>query len=133
MGKSRILSQIDLVCYLSCINLIIYLFSVIKLNLKSSQFSPGSKFHLRVAERLSSVPWLTFDVIVAWKPCVNPPTDICPSSIASWFSQAGYSVSTCRVKFQRRTFYNVNMPCYDEEKLEELLEWTGMLLLGCDL
>lgn len=39
-----------------------------RLDLKSKNFSGGSKFHLRVAERLSALPGMKFDVIVAWKP-----------------------------------------------------------------
>lgn len=59
--------------------------------------------------------------------------DVCPSSVAAWFSEGSYRVKSCANQFHRKTVYDVKVPDYQENCLTDLLEWVGMVHLQCDL
>ncbi|CAG9803655.1 unnamed protein product [Chironomus riparius] len=73
----------------------------------------------------------------SWKPEGN---DICPSSIAKFLTDMGYSVKECENKYLNNILYSIKVPkiptnplndeTYDE--WSELLEHTSMIMLGCE-
>ncbi|KAL0273930.1 UNVERIFIED_CONTAM: hypothetical protein PYX00_006490 [Menopon gallinae] len=92
---------------------------------------PSTALYQRVLKQLNEKKELCFDVICAWE----PPTDkLCPSSIAKYFTDHGYQVRTCSMKFTHRQEYCVNMPAFEDcTDAEVLTEWLGAFNLGCNI
>lgn len=52
---------------------------------------------------------------------------LCPSSVAAWFHNRGYSVSVCHVQPIRRTEYSLEIPVlHDSYNLNNFFEWLGL-------
>lgn len=100
--------------------------SVVKIDLKNCK--PG-KFYDRIKQRLSIIKTT---LIIKWQP---EDDSICPSSIAKYFHERGYVVKECNSTFISHTEYSVKVPEVDFDVVEgeELVEWLGMISLGCDL
>lgn len=74
-----------------------------------------------------------FPVSFSWVPTSS---DICSSSIAKYFSDGGLNVKLCKNKFIKLMEYGLRFPNIDdddESRLEEISEYVGMVLLGCNL
>lgn len=66
-----------------------------------------------------------------WSPFAN---DVCPSSIAKYFFDNGYTVNLCKNTFVERSEYGLKFPSItDEFCFAELSEYVGMVLLGCNV
>lgn len=102
--------------------------SVVKVDLKNCK---PDKFHKRLKERLSIIKTT---LIIKWQPDEE---NICPSSIAKYFHECGCVVKECSNEFISRTEYSIKIPEFDniEDAIdsEEMIEWLGMLCLGCNL
>ncbi|CAH1175714.1 unnamed protein product [Phaedon cochleariae] len=72
-------------------------------------------------------------VIVTWKP---PNEDICPSSIAKYFSDLGYVVKQCTPNFRRHTVYSkvpdFDLGSIDVTNAKEFAEWLGFVSIDGD-
>lgn len=101
--------------------------SVVKIDLKTCK---SGKLYQRTKERLSIIK---ATLLIKWQPEDNK---ICPSSIAKYFYDSGFIVKECSNEFTSRIEYSVKVPeidFNDPSESEELVEWLGMLTLGCDL
>ncbi|XP_049801520.1 ribonuclease P protein subunit p40-like isoform X5 [Schistocerca nitens] len=109
---------------------------VINLDLKASNFGPGTKNYERVFWCLKNCFNVKFDILLAWDP---PVENICPSSVAAYFDDKGYIVHQCHPHFSKRISYNVPVPPVTARKEEEsseycdVLEWLGAFSVGVDL
>lgn len=79
---------------------------------------------------------------VAWQ----PPSDsqVCPSSVAKYFSEKGYTVKLMQTKRSQHQEYSLDLPLLGKDDLSaetptefyatpsDVLEHIGMLSLGCD-
>ncbi|XP_014467541.1 PREDICTED: ribonuclease P protein subunit p40-like [Dinoponera quadriceps] len=105
---------------------------VVTINLKEECFIPTKKNYKRVRVALEERLKQNFDVIVAWDP---PGTNLCPSSVAAWFSAHGYDVRLCRQTFSRRAEYSLTVPTILEEgcDIDKFFEWLGVFSIAGDL
>lgn len=107
--------------------------SVVKINLKYEFFEPGKPNYEKLRQKLSKLQ--NFDLLLNWQP---PSEDVCPSSIAKYFHDLGYSVKLCSPTHLTHTEYCVKTPQIDLDNFDtkdshEFLEWLGMIALQGDL
>ncbi|XP_072753537.1 ribonuclease P protein subunit p40 [Anoplolepis gracilipes] len=104
---------------------------VITIDLKSEKFVPGNKIYERTRIALEQRLTQSFDVIISWDP---PRTNLCPSSIAAWFSARNYDVYLCSQTFFSKTKYSLTIPTLQEGyNLDKFFEWIGVFSIGGDL
>lgn len=74
-----------------------------------------------------------FNILVNWLPPEN--TDICPSSIAKFFSFFNYSVETCKPELKIKTRFNMKVPNFkiNDDSAIILAEWIGICSLDSEL
>ncbi|CAH2252426.1 jg2022 [Pararge aegeria aegeria] len=72
----------------------------------------------------------TFDLNISWVPDSE---NICPSSIAKYFCDKNYQVSTHSMAIQRVTPDIKVVPTLDSSDIDEVVEWIGMLAHNADL
>ncbi|KAI4493139.1 hypothetical protein M0802_009689 [Mischocyttarus mexicanus] len=103
--------------------------NVVNIDLTAKHFLPGKKNYERVKTALENHLDLIFDVILIWEP---PDVNMCPSSVAAWFHQRGYSVSLSQPKLSYRTESNVNVPILTDSYNinEDFYEWLGMFSIS---
>jgi Ribonuclease P 40kDa (Rpp40) subunit len=67
-----------------------------------------------------------------WTPQAN---DVCPSSVAKYFSDASHNIKLCKNKFLETPEYGLKFPTItdDEFCFPEISEYIGMVLLGCNV
>ncbi|XP_015171729.1 PREDICTED: ribonuclease P protein subunit p40-like [Polistes dominula] len=106
--------------------------NVVEIDLTAEYFQPGKKNYERVKTALENYLDLIFDVILIWEP---PDENLCPSSVAAWFHQRGYSVSLCRQKLSYRSENRVNIPIVtDSFNLnDDFFEWLGVFSIFGDI
>lgn len=102
-----------------------------------------SKYYERVQIALSNEILSNFTLRFIWEPETG---DICPSSVAKYFSDGGYEVNLMTTKSTIGQEYRLSMPLLgiDDDKLSidelpefyatphELVEYCGMLALSCN-
>lgn len=76
-----------------------------------------------------------FTVIILWQPAEQ---DVCPSSVAKYFSDIGYKVKVSFPSFTSNTIYSVDVPRVPftsdtVEDVSEFVEWLGMVSLDGNL
>lgn len=61
--------------------------------------------------------------------------DVCSSSIAKYFTDAGNSVKLCKNRYQERPEYGLKLPLISDDEFGflEISEYVGMVLLGCNI
>ncbi|KAL2714231.1 ribonuclease P protein subunit p40-like [Vespula squamosa] len=105
--------------------------NVVTINLTADHFVPGKKNYERVKRALENHLNLIFDVIIIWEP---PDEKMCPSSVAAWFHERGYTVSLCRQKFSCKTEYNINIPTViDGFNNTAFFEWLGLFSISGEI
>lgn len=109
------------------------MFTVITVNLKEDSLLVTESRLSKLKTKLKNLG--KSDVILTWEP---PKDDICPSSIAKYFTDIGYSVKLCTPQFASNTIYSVKVPTPDVHSIEEseihdFVEWLGMASLNADL
>lgn len=113
---------------------------VVKVNLKD--FVPGKPFYNKVVNAFREVP-LKFNFWITWLP---DDADVCPSSIAKYFSDEGYDIVGQQIYFNSNTMNDIAVPLLDDGSSQEMetegdnieipiepeniLEWIGCHLLG---
>ncbi|XP_045118627.1 ribonuclease P protein subunit p40-like isoform X1 [Portunus trituberculatus] len=113
---------------------------VVEVDLKNPNFYPGKPRYQQVKNAFTQLP-LAFSFWILWVP--NDP-DVCPSSIAKYFHDLGYSVSECAATLSQNVLEKAFMPFpgppveeagLDEQiaEPEDLLEWIGCQTLGIRL
>lgn len=117
---------------------------IVEVDLKNPNFLPGKPHYQRVLNALTQLP-LAFSVWLLWLP--SDPS-ICPSSIAKYFHDLGYSVEECAATLGQEVRGEVLMPLpglteeesealkgetEDRAEPEDLLEWIGCQALGIKL
>ncbi|XP_058806318.1 ribonuclease P protein subunit p40-like [Phymastichus coffea] len=108
-----------------------YLSQVVTIDLKDDKLTPGKKYYERIRNCLNNLPDLTFDVILSWDP---PEENVCPSSVAAWFQNRGYSVSVCHIQPIRRVEYSLDIPVLNNTyNLDDFFEWLGIFSVGGNL
>jgi Ribonuclease P 40kDa (Rpp40) subunit len=78
-----------------------------------------------------------FNLALTWH---SPDASICPSSVAKYFVDQGYEVELQTPKVKRRSEHGVAVPILGDPEdvtrdfctLDEMVEFVGMLTLGCD-
>ncbi|XP_032689904.1 ribonuclease P protein subunit p40-like isoform X2 [Odontomachus brunneus] len=101
---------------------------VVTINLKDECFIPTKKNYERVRIALEERLKQNFDVIVQWDP---PETNLCPSSVAAWFSTHGYNVYLCRQIFSQRTEYSLTVPTLQDGcNIDKFFEWLGVFSIA---
>ncbi|KAL2743489.1 ribonuclease P protein subunit p40-like [Vespula maculifrons] len=104
---------------------------VVTINLTAEHFIPGKKNYERVKTALENHLNLIFDVILIWEP---PDEKMCPSSVAAWFHERGYTVSLCRQKLSYKTEYRVNIPILtDAFNNTTFFEWLGFFSISGEI
>ncbi|EFN83753.1 Ribonuclease P protein subunit p40 [Harpegnathos saltator] len=107
------------------------LLTVVTINLKDECFIPTKKNYERVRITLEKRFKQNFDVIIAWDP---PETNLCPSSVAAWFSTHGYNVCLCHQMFSQRTEYSLMIPTLQDGcDIDKFFEWLGIFSIAGDL
>ncbi|XP_068234724.1 ribonuclease P protein subunit p40-like isoform X1 [Palaemon carinicauda] len=112
---------------------------IVKVNLKNN-FIPGRPYYKKVMDAFSEV-LLKFNFWISWIP---NDSDVCPSSVAKYFSDRGYVVYRQEVQIRNSTLNDLDVPLIQieineggDEKLEiepeVLLEWIGCTSLGIKL
>lgn len=111
---------------------------VVRIDLTAPLFQPGKKNFERVKWCLTERLNLSFNFLVTWMP---NDSSICPSSIESYFTSLGFSVSLGDVyKVQHRTRMH-SVPILESSSLDptdnscgflEAYEWLGVVACGCD-
>lgn len=105
---------------------------VLNVNLKEERLEPGKPKYEKLKTRLETLG--RFTVIVQWQPCKQ---DVCPSSVAKYFSDIGYKVKVSLPSFTSNTIYSVNVPRVpftgDDGDVVDFVEWLGMVSLDGDL
>lgn len=71
-------------------------------------------------------------VNLMWSPHAD---DVCPSSIAKYFSDNDHNIKLCKNKLLDRPEYGLKFPTItdDEYCFPEISEYIGMVLLGCNV
>ncbi|XP_064107670.1 ribonuclease P protein subunit p40-like [Macrobrachium nipponense] len=112
---------------------------IVKINLKNN-FTPGKPLYNKVVKAFNEVV-LKFNFWMTWVP---NDSEVCPSSVAKFFSDLGYVVYRQEVQSRNSTLVDVNVPLLlqetsgdGDEKVEiepeHLLEWMGCISLGIKL
>ncbi|KAK9882486.1 hypothetical protein WA026_021828 [Henosepilachna vigintioctopunctata] len=107
---------------------------IVTVDLKSDDFKSGKCNYERTKSCLQKLK--NFDVILSWEP---PEKEICPSSIAKYFSDLGYPVELCKIRHHRKTAHSLMVPVipnldeFDDEASANFIEWLGMLCIGGSL
>ncbi|XP_043270485.1 ribonuclease P protein subunit p40-like [Venturia canescens] len=103
---------------------------VVTINLNEEAFVPGKKNYERVRSCLQENLDESFDVVVAWDP---PEDKLCPSSVAAWFHDRGYTTLLCNQVFKQRIERSIFVPNLDgSSNLDEFFEWLGIFSIGGD-
>lgn len=115
---------------------------VVEVDLKNTNFHPGKPHYQRVTSAFTLLP-LAFSFWLMWLP---QDSDVCPSSIAKYFHDLGYSVEECGASLNQELVAEALMPIpgplFEEDKVgeedcasepEDLLEWIGCQTLGIKL
>lgn len=119
----------------------------IRLNLLDPRLSPDTKFFARVRTALANDAMLErFTMRLLWQPPTDHARPICPSTLAKYFADAGYAVTEAATSRQHHVEYSLNVPLLgrDDEAAngtdgdfyataDDLLEYIGMLSLGCEV
>ncbi|VVC96904.1 unnamed protein product [Leptidea sinapis] len=71
-----------------------------------------------------------FEFHMSWVPHEE---DICPSTIAKYFSDKNCVVRLCNLKIEHVVPQVKEVPSLCDVDLDQVVEWAGMLLHGCDL
>ncbi|XP_045769902.1 uncharacterized protein LOC123870589 [Maniola jurtina] len=79
----------------------------------------------RALEKLKS-----FDFNISWVPDAE---NVCPSSIAKYFCDKSYKVSTHNLIVQKLTPTIKEVPALEGSDIDEIVEWIGMLAHNADL
>lgn len=99
------------------------------IDLTSPKLVRGKPFHAKAKAALESLE--KFKVIVNWE---APEESVCPSSVAKFFVDLGYSVKLCESTFKSHLVYSVTTPTLDQATIEDsdvvdFIEWLGMVCL----
>ncbi|KAL4234405.1 Ribonuclease P protein subunit p40 [Mactra antiquata] len=111
---------------------------VVKVDLKSDKFYPGTKYYDRVQWCLSQMA--NFDFLVTWIPNDGK---VCPSSIQNFFKTKSIQCNRLKVNKTNHEFKNFNIPIIDPAVIEtdseqkscnydEVFEWLGACAVGID-
>ncbi|XP_069947962.1 ribonuclease P protein subunit p40 isoform X2 [Cherax quadricarinatus] len=107
--------------------------TVVEVNMKVPYFKPGKAFYSKVMTAFTEVQ-LRFNFWLTWIP---DDTDICPSSVAKYFYDLGYSIEELHSSLSQSIMTEAVMPslCKDGEAAapEDVLEWLGCQTLGVKL
>ncbi|KAJ8911501.1 hypothetical protein NQ315_014426 [Exocentrus adspersus] len=115
-------------------NLLILLnISVIKIDLKEDCLKRGKSKYEKLKSSLQRLN--KFTVILIWEPSKQ---DVCPSSIAKYFSNMGYKVEVNIPRFMSNTLYATKVPQVPfklsmKEDIIDFIEWLGMVSIDGDL
>lgn len=109
---------------------------VVNIDLVGAHFHPGKKNYQRVEWCFTDRLNLVFDFIAAWVPF---DIEICPSSIAAYFSSSGLmcTVGVHRMKWPKSRHMlvpHIDKDASDTESccMQEFHEWLGFVACGCD-
>lgn len=106
---------------------------VVEVNMKVPYFKPGKAFYSKVMTAFTEVQ-LRFNFWLTWIP---DDADICPSSVAKYFYDLGYSIEELHSSLSQSIMTEAVMPslCKDGEAAapEDVLEWLGCQTLGVKL
>ncbi|XP_022193780.2 uncharacterized protein LOC111051554 [Nilaparvata lugens] len=102
-------------------------FAGIVIDLKKPCFEPGKSNYDRTKRSLSKFNPVNLEFIIAWE---THDEKICPSTIAKYFSDKGYTVQQCEPHFKYRVDKGIPVPELGETPQQELLEWLGAHSLG---
>ncbi|XP_071546296.1 ribonuclease P protein subunit p40-like [Panulirus ornatus] len=106
---------------------------VVEVNLKEPSFRPGKPNYNKVITTFTEVQ-LAFNFWFNWVPHDK---EVCPSSIAKYFNDLGYSVEEVRPFLGHSIMTEAAMPLLgkteEEVDPEDLLEWIGCQTLGIKL
>lgn len=122
----------------------------VEINLKSTELATTSKYYARLQNALSNETLSTFKMRFAWEPPKekDESKQICPSSIAKYFSDLGYEVDLSQTDCKNHFEYSLKVPRLgpnSEDLIEingvskflatphELVEYAGMLALSCNM
>ncbi|KAK2586097.1 hypothetical protein KPH14_008378 [Odynerus spinipes] len=105
--------------------------NVVTIDLMAKNFIPGKKNYERVKTALEKRLNQIFDVILMWEP---PDQELCPSSIAAWFYERGYSVLLCHQKVSEKIEYRTNIPIVTNGfNINDFFEWLGIFSISGDI
>lgn len=127
-----------------------FIFSDIKIDLKSPDIATTTKYYARLQTALSKEALGRFKMRFVWEPPreKNDTKAICPSSAAKYFSDLGYDVDLKQTECKTSVEYGLNVPILgpDSDELvelngksefyvspDELVEYAGMLAMSCNL
>ncbi|XP_042206592.1 ribonuclease P protein subunit p40-like [Homarus americanus] len=106
---------------------------VVKVNMKEPSFKPGRPHYTTVTSAFTQVH-LTFTFWLTWIP---DDTGVCPSSIAKYFHDLGYSVEERKSSLSQSIVTEVDMPVLgkdgEDTDPEDVFEWIGCQTLGVHL
>lgn len=123
---------------------------VIQIDLKSKELETTTKYHGRLQTALSNESLSKFSMRIMWDPPKekDESKQICPSSVAKYFSDLGYDVNLNQTDCKTGLEYGLQMPKLGPESDDlveingqskfyasphELVEYAGLLALSCHL
>lgn len=124
--------------------------SAIQVDLKSKELATTTKYHGRLQLALSNESLSKFTMRILWDPPKekDESKQICPSSVAKYFSDLGYEVNLNQTDCKTSIEYSLKMPKLGPESDDlvemngqskfyatphELVEYAGMVALSCNL
>lgn len=124
--------------------------AVIQIDLKSKELETTTKYHGRLQTALSNETLSKFTMRIMWDPPKEKDENkqICPSSVAKYFSDLSYNVDLNQTDCKTGLEYGLQMPKLGPESDDlvdingqsnfyasphELVEYAGVLALSCNL
>lgn len=125
--------------------------SDIRLNLLDPNLRPDTKYAARVRNALRSEELPRMRMRIVWQAPEEQRAEICASSVAKHFADAGYAVRLVQTEHVQRPEYSLRVPLLgrdgvvatsnggDEAAAElfataaDVIEYAGMVSLGCEM
>lgn len=107
---------------------------MVTIDLKSPDLLPSTKHFQNVKKSLQHPLLSNISFHFTW---IASSPEVCPSSIAKYFSDKSYNIKLCQNELNSHQEYFSKLPeipdNLQEDTLEEIVEFIGMVTLGCDL
>lgn len=114
--------------------------------MRNKELRIGTKYYERVKKALGHELLPPFTMCITWEP---PVSTVCPSSVAKYLSEKGYTVKLAPTEMKQHQEYSLRMPLLGQDveamqltkadsieffaSAHELIEYIGMVSLSCTL
>lgn len=100
---------------------------VCEIDLRDTALLTATNYRATIKHALTSLPRLNMQLV--WQP---PQNNICPSSIAGYWTTLNYAVTPAKCASLLREELTMKVPTFDDlTESAEMLEYLGMLTMDC--